>query len=237
MSFMDKRICIFSQRNLGKLVSRCGVYEYEDVICSTDDVDIKAPDLIFSSKDLDCYRYGTKISNWLARNVNIININPNVRKITVKKDYDLFIAFFQFPADISSINAIIDWRKRCRIAICWVEGTWINQLAKYKNTFKLLSEFDFIIINFLNSIESIKTMIDIPCVYMPLGIDMIRFCPYPNPPIRSIDVYSRGRRLPSMHQNYLNYHIMAIFSMYMTHLLNWIQIHLLNIGILLRIYQ
>jgi hypothetical protein len=37
-------------------------------------------------------------------------------------------------------------------------------------------------------------------MYLPPGTDAIRFCPYPNPPQRVVDVYSIGRRSAATHQ-------------------------------------
>jgi hypothetical protein len=39
----------------------------------------------------------------------------------------------------------------------------------------------------------------VPCSYTIPGIDALLFSPYPNPPERSIDVYSLGRRSQAMH--------------------------------------
>jgi hypothetical protein len=39
---------------------------------------------------------------------------------------------------------------------------------------------------------------------MPIGIDTMRFCPYPDPPTRSIDVLSMGRRSDPMHRALLD---------------------------------
>jgi hypothetical protein len=36
----DKRICVFSQRHLQQLLSACGDYEFEDLLCKFDNVDI-----------------------------------------------------------------------------------------------------------------------------------------------------------------------------------------------------
>ena len=39
--------------------------------------------------------------------------------------------------------------------------------------------------------------------YLPAGVDTLRFCPYPNPPTRSFDVLSIGRRAPVTHKSRL----------------------------------
>ena len=214
---MNARICMFSQRNLSGLVSRCGAYEYEDVIRQTDDVDSLTPELYHYSQFYDYYKLGKQCSNWLARNAHIRRINPGVKKIKIVNDYELFIAFFQFPHDISSLNAIIDWRKRCRLAVCWIDETWVGELNRYKETYKLLREFDYILINCENSIKIMELITNRKCIYMAQGTDVLRFCPYPNPPTRSIDVYNMGRRLPMQHDELLTMsNNKEIFYMYDT---------------------
>ena len=73
-------------------------------------------------------------------------------------------------------------------------------MNKWKYNLKLLAEFDHIIIPCSACIKPLETVIWKPCIYMPPGIDAIQFCPYPNPPVRSIDVYSLGRKSLVTHQ-------------------------------------
>ena len=37
------------------------------------------------------------------------------------------------------------------------------------------------------------------CRWLPFAVDALRFCPYPNPVPRTIDVYSIGRKAPQLH--------------------------------------
>jgi len=41
------------------------------------------------------------------------------------------------------------------------------------------------------------------CFFLPPGIDAVKFCPYPNPPKKAIDVYSFGRRSEATHKKLL----------------------------------
>jgi len=84
--------------------------------------------------------------------------------------------------------------------MCWVDDVWAGELYKLKGHLKLLSKFDYVLLNCSGSIEPVKDVIQRPCFYMLPGIDTIRFCPYPNPPLRSIDVYSMGRKSMITHQ-------------------------------------
>jgi len=113
---VSPRICLFSQRNLHKIVSRCAEYEFEDLICEIDDVELLAPE------PCQLFSVGQKFTNRLARHLSV----------------------------------------------------------------------------------AIKNSIGDSCVYIPPAIDVIRFCPYPNPQARCIDVYSLGRKSAITHQALLN---------------------------------
>lgn len=184
----DPRICMFSQRHLHTLVSRCVPYEFEDVICEVDDVEMLRPE------PYRLFAVGQKVSNLLARRVSVSSVNPGVRKLHLNKNYDLFIMICQFARDLLSLNAIKGWKQRCRTSVCWVDEIWAGELHKCTGHLKILSKFDYVVLNCSASVQPVQDAVRRPCFYMLPGIDAIRFCPYPNPPLRSIDVHSLGRK-------------------------------------------
>lgn len=188
------RICLFSQRHLQRLVSRCAEYEFEDLICEIDDAEVLMP-------EPRCwFRFGQKVANQLARHLSVASVNPGIRKLQLNKNYDLFFAICQFPSDLLSLNAIDGWKQRCRTSVCWLAEIWACEVCKLKGHLKMLSQFDYVVIPSMGSVQPVKDVIGERCVYVTAGIDTIRFCPYPNPPDRSIDVYSMGRKSPITHQ-------------------------------------
>lgn len=193
----NPRICMFSQRNLQGLVSRCPGYEFEDAVCAIDDVDLIAP------RPNSLFPLSEKIANKIAQHTSAVSFNPGVRKQRIKKSYDLFIMKCLFLRDLPSLNALKGWRQRCRTAVCWLVESWIADLKKCKGHLKILSQFDYVILSCSDSVKPIQDVIQRPCFYMPPGVDAIRFSPYPNPPVRCIDVYNLGRRSPVTHQKLL----------------------------------
>ena len=185
---------MFSQRRLQRHVSRCAEYEFEDIISDIDDVEMLTPEPYRS------FPIGQKVANQLARHISLASLNPGVRKLRLNRNYDLFVAMCQPPRDLLSLNAIEGWRQRCRIAICFLSELWANQLHKFKGYLNILSKFDYVIDTLSGSVKAAQDVIQPPCIYMPPGIDAIKFCPYPNPPLRSIDVYSMGRKSLITHQ-------------------------------------
>jgi hypothetical protein len=63
----------------------------------------------------------------------------------------------------------------------------------------VLSQFDHVLFMFA-SMAPFQAIIGGKGRYMAAGIDALRFCPYPNPPERSIDVLSIGRRSSETHE-------------------------------------
>jgi len=185
---------MFSQRNMQRLVSRCADYEFEDVVCEIDDVELLAPEPYRS------FVVGQKLANQLARHINLACINPGIAKIQLKKDYDLLFVKCLFPSDLLSLNAVDGWRRRCRTAVCWLAEIWAHNLHKWKGHLKILSQFDYVVLNCSARVQPIQNRIQRSCSYIAPGVDAIRFCPYPNPPLRCIDVYSMGRKSSVTHQ-------------------------------------
>jgi hypothetical protein len=193
------RICLVTQRHFRYAVARAALYEFEDLICEIDDVDMIIP------KNYPWFSLGQRLVNRAGRHVSSVfgRLNPGLQKIRLEKKYDLFFAFFLVARDLLSLNAIKEWRQRCKTAICWIDEFWAGEIPKYKSLLKILSKFDYVLTNCSGSVQAIQDAINRPCLYIMPGIDAIKFCPYPEPPVRSIDVYNMGRRAPSTHQKLL----------------------------------
>jgi len=63
----------------------------------------------------------------------------------------------------------------------------------------VLSQFDYVIFMFVAN-EPFLPLINGKSQYLPAGIDNLNFCPFPNPPARTVDVLSIGRRAPVTHK-------------------------------------
>ncbi len=194
-SSSGRRICMFSQRNLHGLVSRCNDYEFEDIARTIDDVDF------FELQPNSFFPLGHKIANRFARHASVTSFNPGIRKHQLTKNYDLFIMKCLFLSDLTSLRALKGWRKRCRRSVCWIMESWVSELHKFKGHLKILSEFDYVILNCSASVGPIQDIIQRPCCYVPPGVDAIQFCP--DTPVRCVDVYSLGRRSVVTHQELL----------------------------------
>jgi hypothetical protein len=83
--------------------------------------------------------------------------------------------------------------------VCWIDEFWANRVPQFKYWLPLLRVFDHVVLGMSGSTKPVSDAIDKPCHYVPGGVDTLRFSPYPNPPKRSVDVYSIGRRWEGIH--------------------------------------
>jgi hypothetical protein len=187
------RILLFSQRNIYEpSVWRCSFREFERILQEVDSVDVLAPE------PTKWYRHGQRVAMRLGEFVNF-PINPGIPTIKVEREYDLFITVCEKMLDLLSLKSLKGLRDKCKITVCWLFEFWVNRIPLYKSCLEVLSQFDYVIFSFANN-DPLRAIIKGQGQYLPGGIDTLRFCPYPNPPTRSIDVLSIGRRAPVTHK-------------------------------------
>ena len=122
------------------------------------------------------------------------------REIRVAKEYDLFFAFCLNPHDLRYLKHIKGLHGQCRRSVCVIGELWPSRIAEYRADLEALRSFDQIFSNLHSSVDLIAKATGRPCHFLPLGIDALRFCPVPDNPARTIDVYSIGRRAQDEHR-------------------------------------
>ncbi|HWZ99324.1 MAG TPA: glycosyltransferase [Candidatus Dormibacteraeota bacterium] len=192
----EPRVLIFSQRNLiRKNPFRCAHFEFEDTISQIDAVELLAP-------PIDPFSSRQKFAKQIAYHTPIA-LNPGIKTGPLKRHYDLFLSVCGDPTDLLRINAIPGWRENCKTAVCLIDEVWVRQMSAYRNFLDMLKKFDFVILYYSQSVKHLNERIGSKCVFMPPGVDAIRFCPYPDPPHRVVDIYSIGRRSEKTHRKLL----------------------------------
>jgi len=189
----DPRVLMFSHRNIFEhQVWRCPFQEFQQIIQEIDSVDVMAP----TAKSW--YATGKRAALRLGEFVNL-PLNPGVPEVRVQRDYDMFFTICDGPSDLLHLTAVKGWRERCKVSVCWMVEFYVREMEAYKSCLEVLREFDYVVFMYTAN-EPFRKAIKGQGQYLPAGIDAIRFCPYPNPPARSIDVLSIGRRAPAVHQ-------------------------------------
>ena len=190
------RILMFSQRNIFKrALFRCAHYEFEDIISQIDSVDLLAP-------EVDPFNVRHRIAKKTAFHTPIA-LNPGIQRIRAKGRYDLFLAVCGSPGDLLMVNAVSNWRDVCRTSVCLIDELWVREMADYRYFLRILENFDVVMLYYSQSVKALSERIGRKCFFLPPGVDALRFCPYPEPPKRVVDVYSIGRRSEITHRKLL----------------------------------
>jgi hypothetical protein len=194
---LPARILIFSHRNIfPKDLWRCPHYEFEDVIREIDRADIWAPERLRS------FRLRSRVARRLMSHWSIAS-NPGISTTRMAKRYDLFFAICAFSSDLLALAFDTTWKDWCRTSVCLLDEMWLSELKAQEKYVLLLRRFDHVILYYSGSVSAVSALTGVPCRYLPPGVDAIRFCPYPDPPQRVVDVYSYGRRSARTHQKLL----------------------------------
>lgn len=192
------RTCIVSMRRFNRLASSCSNYEFEDVIASVDDATLLAP----APKSSFSYRkwmvermYWRKGLHHLASMVDI-GLDP----LYMDTEHDLLVMICGKTSDLIFLNSIKDWRHKAKKKICILVELWANMIPDYRFHLEILREFDHTFLCFNSTVEPFRTALNLPCSHLPLGVDVVRFSPFPSPPEKCVDVLSMGRRLEATHR-------------------------------------
>lgn len=190
------RVCMPTTRTFARRAFQCGLYEAQDILCQTDDVDLIClePERGFQFK-----QYWQRRLLYRDVSKRLINRNPGLKRVRLTRDYDLFVAVCQNYWDLLYINAIDGWKDHCKTSIIWLDEIWAALIPQYKYWLHALARFDHVFVGCSGSVGPLSTAIGRPCHWLPGAVDTMRFSPYPDPPERVIDVYSIGRRCEGIH--------------------------------------
>lgn len=128
---------------------------------------------------------------------------PIMQPVQLQKDYDLFFFMCQFPLDLSDLDRIQGWRERSGRAVAFLTETWSHFLPTTRPELKMLDKFDHVFLLNAASIPNVAKYTSTPCSFLATAADCLLSTPFPNPPERTIDVYSMGRRSTTAHEQLL----------------------------------
>ena len=194
----ESRVLTWSLRNIQNFVYNSCLFEFEDIISEVDSADIFAPPQ---------YNLFNRVINKavaskprLMKPLPLTSVNPYVKSEKLQKDYDIYFVTLDFPWYVSSLNLLKGWRKQCEFAVCYIIEIWDEDLPKMTGFMDFFNQFDLICLGTHNALEKIQGMTDTPCMYLPPGIDTLKFYPnFSEKSRRPIDVCSLGRRSSVTH--------------------------------------
>lgn len=193
---MDKRVCVVSQRNIRKKAAWGSLYEFEDVIADVEDVDrfdvVAAPGFSARQRLL-------RSVIWHRFTKRAALLNPGLVPITLDREYDIFFFGCISPWELLYLNAIRGWKEQCKSSVCYIYEMWPGMIAQYDHLLRLLERFDYVFVGLANGARALASHMGFACRHLSPAADVLRFSPFPNPPARSIDVLSIGRRVGAIH--------------------------------------
>lgn len=189
------RILVATPRRFMKSVVWAYLYELEDIIGAVDHVDFVHFEYEpGSGRRLN--RKGGKIERVLGWGLERAT---RLKPIRLQQDYDLFFCVLLSPFHLNYISAIQGLRDHCRSSACLIIEVWKDQIEQYPEMLRVVADFDDVYVGSSQVSEVVGKVVSGRCEYLPPSIDAIRFCPWPNPPNRTIDMYQMGRRSPKTH--------------------------------------
>ena len=192
------RICMPTTRTFSRKVFECGLYEAEDVLCDVDDVDLIGLEATPSFRARERW-----LNRVIFRDVShrAHRLNPGLRPKRLERDYDLFVAFCPSYEELLYVNAIENWKDRCRVSACWIDEIWTASLQKYRHWLPMFKQFDHILVTHQETASALSTALGRKVSWLPAAVDTLRFTPYASssPTPRSVDAYSIGRRREGIH--------------------------------------
>lgn len=194
------RICMPTWRRFAQKAYHCGWYEAEDVISGSDDIEFVP---VEPGKRFHITELWHRRLVWRDVSKQLAYVNPGLRTSKLRNDYDLLFVHCQTWWELFYLNSIERWKDHCKISVCWIEEMWESELPHYKHWIKSLKRFDHVILGLAGTVKPVSEAIEKQCHYVPVGVDALRFTPYPMPPARVIDVYSLGRRREQIHRSLL----------------------------------
>lgn len=189
------QVLLLSMRGMADQVGYCALYEFEDVIAELTGASLAAP---LDFERLERSRRAYRLARLATRSARLAErLCPGARALRLEQDHELFLPVFNHTHELFALKAIEGWRARCRLAACYICEVWEGPQPDY--LLELLRDFDHIFVGVKSSAEPLARLSGRPCTYVPMGADTLRFCPWPNPPQRSIDVCGIGRRSSTTH--------------------------------------
>ena len=188
-----------SARGFTKKAFQCSMYEAQDVLCETTDVDLVHMKPRARAGFEFCQRWQRRL---LYRDISkrLVFANPGLERVRITRNYDLFVAVCQNYWDLLYLNTVEGWKDRCRTSVCWLDELWAVDIPHSQYWLHALNQFDHVFLGCAGTVEALSAALGRPCHWIGAGVDALRFSPYPHPPARIVDVYSIGRGVKAIQE-------------------------------------
>ena len=203
----DPRVLCVSNRDIAPVISRCGLYEFEDLIGAMDAVDVIAPADTPDPADADnplqngirtLRQLAAKILRRVALKLEGMLPLTGLRRLPsgLARNYELLFVSAQSPLDLYNVGPCEMWRSTARVSMCHIDELYACDVSALGDLLKILKRFDHILVENRDTVEPLASATGRPCHYLAPSTDTLKFCPYPGAPKRVIDFYAMGSSRP-----------------------------------------
>ncbi len=207
----DPRVLCVSNRDIAPVISRCGLYEFEDLISAMDAADVIAPadppdpadaDTALQNSIRTLWRLAAKTFRRLSVKLEGMLPQTGLRRLPsgLAANYELLFVSTQSALDLYNIGPCAMWRSTARVSMCYIDELYPSDVSGLGSLLKILKRFDHTIVNVRDTVEPLASATGRPCHYLPSSTDTLKFCPYPGAPKRVIDFYAMGVSPPETHK-------------------------------------
>lgn len=191
----EPRVLILSMRRLMPRISRCLRYEFEDLIGSLDPAEIIEPEAGGRAHAVAARIDG----RWPAGSRILGDLTGATRRAS-RVRYDLLFVACQDLADLRALPALAPWRAKARFSVCHIEELLAARDLGRSGELALLRGFDCVTSGFHGGLPDFARKVGTQFRYLAFSVDALRWCPYPDSPRRTIDLYAMGRRPSHTHE-------------------------------------
>jgi hypothetical protein len=116
-------------RGVADVVAFCLQYELEDVVAEVTGADrVDVGDTVALERSRRAYR----LARMATRSRRVAHgVVPRPSTVTLERDYGLFFPVFNHAHELFALATVPGWRKRCRVAACFVNELWADKLPRY----------------------------------------------------------------------------------------------------------
>jgi hypothetical protein len=201
----DSRVLVLSQRCLSRDTWHAAQYELEDLLADLDDVRLLAP---LPAASGPAHGAAHRLGNGVRRRTGLARRRPlwparPAQPAPVRTSHELFFAVFHHSHQLAYLHAVPGWRERCTRAACLLVELWTPGLGD-DDYLSLLRGFDVVYVCNPYVVEPLRAAGLREVRYLHPGVDALAMQPAPHWPERVLDVYSYGRRSPSVHRALLD---------------------------------
>lgn len=188
-------VLLLSVRGFRHQAANSSLYEFEDVISGFCDATLCCP-VNERSMHRKCYR-SFKSLGLSHRFSDRVSAMAHISEL--EAHHDLILLVLDNPWQMHLLNQLKGWRDHPAKKVCYISECWPRELTQWRLFKEPFNNFDHVFLGMASSVALLREKIDVPCSYLPCGVNTEAFFDQNYIPNRVIDVSYIGRRENALH--------------------------------------